>query len=338
MRKHDDGTGISTAAASTAVQKKPCWNGPLLVLILAAGLLSSCATPQLKQMRRTGVEVPVQTELDKTPFHPQKKYQCGPAAIATVLEFNQRRVSLADIASKVYLPGRKGSLQTDMLSSISRYGLLAYRLAPRYPDLLTEVANGTPVVVLQNLGIKWLPKWHYAVVIGYDLKKEKIFLRSGTDRRRVTSMKLFERTWKRSGYWGFLVLKPGRLPSTAKPLPYLNAAVALERANKPAAALASYQAAAKRWPNNLLVRIALANSYYSQKNYVLAEQEYRGIIKKFSNAADAYNNLASLLLEQKRVQEAARYSKKAISIGGKNIMVYRQTLAEITRLQQTSKL
>ncbi len=308
------------------------------VLLLAVVLLSSCATPQLKQIRRTGVAVPPQAELRQTPFHPQKKYQCGPAAIATVLEFNQRRVPLSDIVSKVYLPGRRGSLQTDMLSSISRYGLLAYRLAPRYPDLLTEVANGTPVVVLQNLGIKWLPKWHYAVVIGYDLKKEKIFLRSGTDRRRVTSMKLFERTWRRSGYWGFLVLKPGRLPSTAKPLPYLNAAVALERANKPAAALASYRAAAERWPDNLLVRMALANGYYTQKDYSRAEREYRRIIARFPDAADAYNNLASLLLEQKRLREAVGYSKKAVSIGGRNMSVYRQTLAEISRARQTGRL
>ena len=38
-------------------------------------------------------------------------------------------------------------------------------------SVLPEIAAGNPVLVLQNAGWSWLPVWHYAVVIGYDLPK-----------------------------------------------------------------------------------------------------------------------------------------------------------------------
>ena len=30
-------------------------------------------------------------------------------------------------------------------------------------------AGALTLLVLQNLGLSWLPRWHYAVVVGYDL-------------------------------------------------------------------------------------------------------------------------------------------------------------------------
>jgi hypothetical protein len=66
----------------------------------------------------------------------------------------------------LYLTDKQGSLQVEMLATARRHGLLAYLLQPELQALLTEVAAGNPVVVLQNLGLSWYPVWHYAVVIG----------------------------------------------------------------------------------------------------------------------------------------------------------------------------
>ena len=57
--------------------------------------------------------------------------------------------------------------------------MVALRTAPRLADLLQEVAAGHPVIVLQNLGLEWIPVWHYSVVIGYDLSRGQLVLRSG---------------------------------------------------------------------------------------------------------------------------------------------------------------
>ena len=68
---------------------------------------------------------------------------------------------------QVYLPERKGSLQVEMLAAARRHGMVSYQLAPRFEDMMREIAAGTPVVVLQNLGV-FSSGWHYAVAIGYD--------------------------------------------------------------------------------------------------------------------------------------------------------------------------
>ena len=70
--------------------------------------------------------------------------------------------------------------------------------------------------VLQNLGLGWYPKWHYAVVVDFDLSKGEIILRSGADARHIVSMQLFERTWQRGDFWAMVSMPPGRLPHTAR--------------------------------------------------------------------------------------------------------------------------
>jgi tetratricopeptide (TPR) repeat protein len=46
-------------------------------------------------------------------------------------------------------------------------------------------------------------------------------------------------------------------------------------------------------------------------------------------AADAYNNLAQVLLEQGRKQEALEAAQRAVAIGGPMREVYESTLKEI---------
>ncbi len=65
------------------------------------------------------------------PFFPQEAHQCGPAALATVLNYRHIEVSPDDAHPQVFLPERKGSLQVELTASARRYGLLAYPLAPR---------------------------------------------------------------------------------------------------------------------------------------------------------------------------------------------------------------
>ena len=88
-------------------------------------------------------------------------------------------------------------------------------LAPTLTALLEEIAAGNPVLVLQNLGLDVAPVWHYAVVVGYDLDRQILVLRSGTTPRRITGLAKFERTWERSEYWGMVITPNDRVPVTA---------------------------------------------------------------------------------------------------------------------------
>lgn len=301
-----------------------------VLLCVLIALLSGCATPQTSALLNARpATLPAHVELVSVPFFPQEAYQCGPAALATALTYAGERVTPDALTDEVYLPARKGSLAPEMLAAARRHGFIAYPLAPRLADVLTEVAHGTPVVVLQNLSLPIWPMWHYAVVIGYDLPRDRIILRSGTTRRLTMTLGTFEHTWARSHDWAMVVLTPDRLPATAEEDTYVTAAAALERENR-AAAHRAYRTALRRWPRNLVARIGLGNTAYAMHHLVAAEAAYRRATIDHPNSADAWNNLAQTLADRGRHRAALKAAQRAVAIGGSRRATYEATLRGIS--------
>jgi hypothetical protein len=306
-------------------KRRPALAGFLFLIVL----LSGCATPQvgaLLAQRPAGL--PERHEIADVPFYPQPMYQCGPAALATVVAHQGVPITPETIASAVYLPGREGSLQAEMLSGARREGRVAYLLAPRLDDLLREVAAGTPVVVLQNLAFSFAPLWHYAVVVGYDLAREEIVLRSGTTQRLVMTLSVFERTWARSRHWAMVAMPPEHLPATAEEERYVAAVTALERVS-PAAARSAYATALRRWPLDAAALLGAGNALYAMKDLHAAERAYRHATNVRPDYADAWNNLAQTLLDLGRTEEARRAIDEALERGGPRTATYRATLDAI---------
>ena len=294
--------------------------------------LGGCATPQTQSLLKASPkQLPPLVELGKVRFYPQETHQCGPASLAMVLDAAGVKVTPQDLTDQVYLPGREGSLQVEMLAAARRNGMLAYELAPKLDDLLTEVAAGSPVIVLQNLALSWYPLWHYAVVVGFDLQREEIILRSGLEQRQVLSLATFEHTWERAGYWAMLAMPPGRMPRTATEAPYVAAAIALEKAGQPKGAESAYEAALKRWPRNLAARIGLGNAAYALKDIKRAEKAYRQATLDHPDSAIAFNNLAQTLVDQKRYSEALAAANQAVSLGGPEQAAAKDTLELIKK-------
>ena len=92
----------------------------------------------------------------EVPFCAQTGYQCGSAALAMVLQYSGVPATARELQAAVYTPGRKGSLQSGIVTAARRHGRLAYPIQG-LDCLLREVAAGNPVIVLQNLGLQWIP-------------------------------------------------------------------------------------------------------------------------------------------------------------------------------------
>jgi tetratricopeptide (TPR) repeat protein len=268
-------------------------------------------------------------ELTEVPFYQQEEHQCGPASLAMVLNAGGVQITPQELTPQVYSPMREGSLQVEMLAATRRNGLLAYELTPELDDLLTEVSAGSPVLVLQNLALSWYRVWHFAVVVGYDLQRKEIILRSGHEQRQSLPFKTFEYTWRRAGYWAMVAMPPGKLPETATEPAYLSAAVALEKSASPDQAEAAYTAALERWPDNLTARIGLGNTAYAQADVKRAEAAFRQATLDHPDSAIAFNNLAQTLADQQRYLEALALANKAVSLGGSEQAAAQDTLSKI---------
>lgn len=300
------------------------------VLLLMVFLLSACATPpQLSQLEQDWpADVPVRTELKQVPFYPQEDYECGPAALAMAATAAGVSLRPEQLVEQVYLPGRKGSLQPEMLAAGRRQGLLSYVLAPRLEAVLREVAAGHPVIVFLNLSLPLYPVWHYAVVVGYDRDQGLLRLHSGRSERMDMSLATFERTWARGAHWAMVALLPQHLPVTAEPDAHAAAAAALERV-QPQAALAAYTRGLQAWPGHRAGLLGVGNAAYALGQRERAAMAYRQAVQIHPDFADAWNNLAHVLLEQGRKREARLAVAKAVVLGGPRLSRYLELQASI---------
>jgi tetratricopeptide (TPR) repeat protein len=269
-------------------------------------------------------------ELKQVPFFPQEDYFCGPAALAMAFNAAGLKVSPEELIDQVYLPGRKGSLQVEMLAATRRHGLVAYELEPQLTDMLREIAAGTPAIVLENYGpFSWYPVWHYSVVVGYDLDTLEVIRRSGIRQRRPTPLPIFEKIWKLENYWAMVAAPPDRVPVTATEPRYAGAVIALEKSGQIKNAQIAYGALLKRWPDSLAGQMGRGNTSYSLHDLETAESSFRQATQSHPDAVAAFNNLAEVLAERNKFKEALAAAEHAVSLGGPMLPQAQATLDEI---------
>jgi Peptidase_C39 like family len=291
----------------------------LSALGLTASLLSGCAVflPQSEALRaQWPIGVEAKAELDAVPFFPQQDFQCGPAALATVLAFLGVPVGPDDLVARVYLPDRRGSLQIEMLAAPRSYGLVTMRLAPHFDDLLREVQAGNPVIVLQDYGAWPVSYWHYAVIVGFDRETRKVFLRSGEKRRLEIPFAVFEYTWKESRYWAMVAMPPDRIPGTATEDQWVIAVAAMGRVASRDATRSAYARAMRQWPDSLNGAIGLSNTLYDDGNLAAVESILRTANARHPKSPVVLNNLAQVISDQRRHAEALTLIDEAVAQGG----------------------
>lgn len=270
----------------------------------AVWLVSGCSllppTPQtdalLAQTQpKPSLTWPRQFERQDLPVVLQEPDFCGPAALSMVLSQAGVTVTQDDLGQKVFLPGRSGTLQTEMLAGPRRLGLTSFELDGQLPSLLEETRQGRSPVVLLNLGLSWAPRWHYAVVMGYDLDQAEIILRSGTQARQSLPLRTFEYTWARSQHWAMVVTRPGTLPASVDALHAEQAALGFDQTNPPQAATQVWQSVVTRWPDRLLPQLALGNAQSNNGQLRDAAHTFEHATDQFDSAI-AWNNLAQTRL------------------------------------------
>lgn len=284
----------------------------LFILLAAIQLLAACASlspEQHKQLAGFDSDITVAG----IPFFPQQRDLCGPAALASMLGKSGSHIDPLWLERQVYLPKRHGSLSQEMLAAARSYGRLDYQIAPRLDAVLNQLKAGHAVLVLQNLGLSWYPRWHYAVVSGYRPKSGNIVIRTGWDEPTEVDVVRFAKTWQRGGSWAALILAPGDFPADAEPLKYLQSLLRFQLAmpgRKPVSD--AYRLAIQHWPDYPPLRLAQANWLQQLEQLEAAEEALKQLLAMTPNYAPANNNLALLLLQKGQAKDALEYSNRAL--------------------------
>lgn len=319
--------GFEGAPVQARRTRTPALAGVLLWAVL---WLSGCAaTLQGSALQKAWpAHWPERVLLADVPFFPQDDFLCGPATLAMVAQAAGNPVTPEILTPQVYLPGRQGALQVEMLAAARRQGLVPYLLAPELSALLEEVAAGQPVLVLQNLSLPMAPMWHYAVVVGYDWANQTVILHSGTTERLAMSLATFEHTWARSERWAVRVVAPTQLPATAQPDGWAMAVAALERVDARAAQTA-WTTGLQRWPGHRLALLGLGNSAYALGDLSRSALAFEAATEAHPDFADAWNNLAQVRLELAQLPAAKEAAARAVALGGPRLAAYQRLQQQI---------
>jgi ABC-type bacteriocin/lantibiotic exporter with double-glycine peptidase domain len=149
---------------------------------------------------------PARFEIEGVPFVKQRSNWCGPAALASVLQYHGEKITQEEIAAAIYLPGR-GTLNVDLLLFARRRGYLA-AMHKGSSELLKEtVAAGLPVICQVEKRDLLGKRTHFVVVYGYDDEKETYRLHQGTKGAVSVKQPAFEKPWARSSRW-MLIVQP----------------------------------------------------------------------------------------------------------------------------------
>ena len=167
-----------------------------ILLTIIVIILSACSTVSVRFDSNPIL-------LDNIPFYPQEEYQCGPASLASVLNYWGVNVTPDNIAKEIYSESARGTLTIDMIIYVQKKGLNATTYKGSMEDLKKNVDSGYPVIVFVDYGISLYQVNHFMVVIGYS--GHGVIVNSGKDKGKFISEEDFTRAWERTKYWTLLI-------------------------------------------------------------------------------------------------------------------------------------
>jgi hypothetical protein len=168
----------------------------LVLIMLLCGCASVAGVPDLQGGSSLRI-------MDNVPFFPQEDYQCGPASLASVLNYAGVSVTPDDIGKAIYSQSARGTLNVDMLVYAQTRGVEASFYRGAWDDLRRKIDSGFPLIVLVDQGVSLFQANHFMVIIGYG--DDSVVAHSGKHERKVIPREDFLKSWERTGFWTLLI-------------------------------------------------------------------------------------------------------------------------------------
>jgi predicted negative regulator of RcsB-dependent stress response len=293
--------------------------------LLATALLSSCSfmlNPRSQKVSSAAVVIP------NVPSQKWGVESCGAGALSTVLQHYGETTTLKQWDAT--LPKTRGGVLTvDMLLAARGKGFDATLVTGDRTLVERELAAQRPVIlmlqVIDSPG-RHYDFYHYIVADGLDPDRNLVRTQFGDGHARWVTFDKLEKSWRGGGHTAILIHPR---TSDEQLTAAIRGAVVLEDAGKYDQAADEYRNLLARHPGSSLLWTNLGNAQVQLHDTEHAEESFRRAIAADPAARDAMNNLAWLLYEQKRLDEAESFARQAAAQNGPDGYVVLDTLARI---------
>lgn len=222
----------------------------------------------------------------------QDAYQCGPAALESVLRYWGADADADGIAKALSSNGKRGVLNIALAQHVSQRGFWTQMQSSDLDQLKEWLRRGVPPVVMLHVGPLGLPLHHFAVVTGFNENQRLVYLNAGRASTESIGAAQFDARWSRSGRWALVICPPDKVswPLTARQ----SAEMALlhEKRGDLDSARQWYEAAAAKEPDNPAVLFNLANVRLRQGKLEEAAALYEKLARNHPDWPGLQNNRA----------------------------------------------
>lgn len=181
-----------------------CRRGGIFLLAAAFFLmaLAACAH-QAVPLPRGFVPPDHDRLIPNVPFFPDDSKQCGPASLASVLNFHGGHYTVSEISAAVFRPDLGGTVNLEMIYFARTQGYQAEWFSGTPADVVKAIDLGQPLVVMVNYGVYRVSKYHYMVVTGYS--PDGITANSGMEKSKHIPWEDFWQDWSKADRWTLLI-------------------------------------------------------------------------------------------------------------------------------------
>ncbi len=169
-----------------------------IIILLISLLISSCSLHSVSEPLKEF------NFIENVPFFPQEEYQCGPASLAGVLNYNGLNISPEEIAREIYSKSVRGTLTIDMALFAEKKGFSVSQYSGSLNDIRKNIDSKIPVIVMIDTGIFFVQQNHFMVITGYN--EDGIVANSGREKSKFIPEKKFLSMWEKTNFWTLKII------------------------------------------------------------------------------------------------------------------------------------
>ena len=148
------------------------------------------------------------TVIPGVPFLPQEEDSCGPSSLAMLLRFYGMEVRTGEIVRETETAGLRGPLITDLAAAARRRGFEAEVVDLDLAGLRERISEGTPLLLLVDLGIWVVSRPHYLLAFG--VTPDGVVAHSGRDEGKVIPYSTLDAQWAKMGRLAVVVRRDAK--------------------------------------------------------------------------------------------------------------------------------
>jgi ABC-type bacteriocin/lantibiotic exporter with double-glycine peptidase domain len=143
--------------------------------------------------------------IEGVPFVKQDTKYCGPASLASILNYYGDPVDQQTIGKDTYCEKLKGALITDLENFARARGFRTRSGSGTLENIRSAVSGGTPVIVLVDQGFWVVSQPHYLVVFGCD--DTGFIAHDGYQASQRYPYQEFQKIWTKAGSTYLLIYR-----------------------------------------------------------------------------------------------------------------------------------